>query len=731
MDIRTQSALLSAIVGVALGLSMLLRRARPRVISLYGILALNVGGYYAASFLHSLVVPGASVQWPERMTLGAVLALASLVPASTIAFFLEFLGIPSARVRRMRWWATLTAALGFLVAVTPLAESEVVQATVVIWVLCALLVALTLLLGRVRQTSSPVDRQRLTYVAIGGAAAVLFSALDFLPVFNVPWPHLGPIFTTLYLFFLAQTLLRSRLLDLNELLGKVAAQTALAAVVGAVFALLTAWVGDNRGLYLFNTTVAAFVIITLLEPLRGVIEDRVFAIFFRERQALLQSLRELITRMANVIEVPALSTLVLDALNETRRITHASIYLLAEDRPGFRLHAFRGPQPTELLDAAAARSVLEAASQGQRAILLENLGRRAVEVRAHLEDGKRTRETLRKLHDIRSALDQMKAGICVPLMGRDGAVMGFFNLWDERFAESYGTDEISALLEVGEGIAQVVENSRLYEQMRERDRLAALGEMAAGLAHEIRNPLGAIKGAAQCLDPKSTSKEDAEFLEVIVEEVNRLNGVVTAFLDYARPMKQHFAPIDVNEVVSRSARLIQNDLPSNVSLRLELAMGLRRVEGDPEHLKQVLLNLVQNASQAMGQRKGIVTVTTRHPLRVEDLRGVHDGVELIVADNGPGIPSEQQQHLFVPFYTTKEKGTGLGLAICQRIIRNHGGTISAKSRAGEGTSFVIRLPSIVPQEAVDAALGEGPPQPPPVQKPIKGRRDKRGKRARA
>ncbi len=731
MDIRTQSALLAAIVGVALGLSMLLRRARPRVISLYGILALNVGGYYAASFLHSLVVPGASVQWPERVSLGAVLALASLVPASTVAFFLEFLGIPSARARRVRWWTTATATLGFLVAVTPLAQSEAIQATVVIWVLCALVVALTLLLGRVRQTTSPVDRQRLTYVAIGGAAAVLFSALDFLPVFKVPWPHLGPVFTTLYLFFLAQTLLRSRLLDLNEFLGKVAAQSALAAVVGAVFALLTAWVGNNQGLYLFNTTVAAFVIITLLEPLRGVVEDRVIAVFFRERQALLLSLRELITRMANVIEVPTLAALVLDALNETRRITHASLYLLAEDRPGFRLHAFRGPQPAEHLDAAAARSVLEAASMGQRAILLENLGRRAVEVRAQLEDGKRTRETLRKLHDIRGALQQMKAGICVPLLGRDGAVMGFFNLWDERVAESYGTDEIALLLEVGEGISQVVENSRLYEQMRERDRLAALGEMAAGLAHEIRNPLGAIKGAAQCLDPKSTSKEDAEFLEVIVEEVNRLNGVVTAFLDYARPMKQSFGPIDVNEVVSRTARLIQNDLPQHVSMRLELATGLRRVEGDPEHLKQVLINLVQNAIQALGQRKGIITVTTRHPLGVEDLRGSPDGVELIVADNGPGIPSEQQQHLFVPFYTTKEKGTGLGLAICQRIIRNHGGTIAAKSRAGEGTSFVIRLPSLVPQDAGDAPPNPGATLLPVAVKPVKGRRDKRGRRARA
>ena len=569
-----------------------------------------------------------------------------------------------------------------MVALTPLANREGGKATVAVWVLAALSVALSLLMGRIRQTTASVDRQRLAYLAIGGASAVLFSALDFLPALGFGWPHLGPVFTTLYLFFLAQTLLRLRMLDLNELLGKVASHTVLAAVVGGVFAVHTAWIGRDPGLYIFNTIVAAFVVITLLEPLRTVVEDRVVAVFFRERYALLISLRQLLGRMANVIEVPALTSLVLDAINETRRITHASVYLLAEDRPGFRLHDYRGPQPAGYLDASAARSLFEAVAGGQKAVLLENLDRRTVDVRARLAEGRKVRETLRKLHDTRAALQQMKAGICVPLVGHDGEVVGFFNLWDERVAESYGSDEIALLLDVAEGIATVVENSKLYEKMRERDRLAALGEMAAGLAHEIRNPLGAIKGAAQCLDPEKLTGEDAEFLEVIVEEVNRLNGVVTAFLDYARPMKQHFGPTDLNEVVTRTARLIQNDLPEHVKLEVKLDLVLNRVEADAEHLKQVLINLVQNAIQAMGTRPGRITLQTRRPSQHQELRSAQELVEVLVSDNGPGIPAEQQPHLFIPFYTTKEKGTGLGLAICQRIVKNHGGSISASSRAG-------------------------------------------------
>ena len=290
---------------------------------------------------------------------------------------------------------------------------------------------------------------------------------------------------------------------------------------------------------------------------------------------------------------------------------------------------------------------------------------------------------------------QLKSALTVPLVGGD-RVVGFLNLWDERVPEAFASDEIAVLLEIGERLATIVENSKLYERMRERDRLAALGEMAAGLAHEIRNPLGAIKGAAQCLDPPARPGEEGEFLDVIVEEVNRLNGVVTEFLDYARPLKQSFGTVDINEVVGRTIRLIQNELPPALTLSVDLAAALPPVEGEPEQLKQVLINLVQNGIQALGSRGGIIRVRTRGPEPLPDLRGGAEFVELEVTDDGPGIPTEQQPHIFVPFYTTKQKGTGLGLAICQRIVKNHGGSISVQSRVGEGTTFVVRLPALGP-----------------------------------
>ncbi|WP_257446816.1 sensor histidine kinase [Archangium lipolyticum] len=713
MDIRTQSALLASIIGLALGVSMLLRAGRPRVLTLYSVFALTVGGYYLSSFFHSLF-GGAEYPWVSRVAVGATILLASLVPGAAVAFFLEFLGVSKGTHLLGRRLAVLSAVFGLGVAVSPLAQKDWARVAMGAWVFGALLGSVSLLLRRVRTTESRIEKLRLTYLAIGAGAAILFSALDLLGRFGLPFPALGPVFTTLYLFFLAQTLLRLRLMDLHELLGKIASQTVLATILAAVFTVLTVWVDENNtSLFLFNTVVAAFVVLILLEPLRVKVEEQVVAIFFRERFELLRVLGNARARMAGVIEISELARMVMDALHESGRITHASLFLLAEDRPGYRLLDARGPVPVSFLDTGAARGVLFAVASGQKAVLLENLERRIAVLRQQATEGKRFRDELKRLNDTRAALLQMKAGITVPLLGND-RVIGFLNLWDERVPEAYASDEIALILEVAERLATALENSKLYEKIRERDRLAALGEMAAGLAHEIRNPLGAIKGAAQCLDPKRLPGEEGEFLEVIVEEVNRLNGVVSAFLDYARPLKQTFGPTDLNEVVTRTVRLIQNEMPQGIGLKVEQEESLPRVEADAEQLKQVLINLVQNAMQAMADTGGTITVKTMRPERFSDFRPSGDSfVEVHVSDTGPGIPSEEHQHIFVPFYTTKQKGTGLGLAICQRIVKNHGGTLSVQSKPGDGATFIIRLPipPAEPLQVPEPAIVDGTPFP--------------------
>jgi signal transduction histidine kinase len=245
----------------------------------------------------------------------------------------------------------------------------------------------------------------------------------------------------------------------------------------------------------------------------------------------------------------------------------------------------------------------------------------------------------------------------------------------------------------------VIESSQAYERVKERDRLAALGEMSAGLAHEIRNPLGAIKGAAQLLlgpdgKPLPPGPESAEFIEIILEEANRLNNVVTRFLDYARADRADATKhddVDLNAVVRKTVQLLGSSPESRgVELKVRYDDMLPPVVGDPDAMVQVFLNLGLNACQAMVDGGSLEILTTR---RRRSRLGYGQFAEVRMRDNGVGIPADRLKKLFIPFYTTKSRGTGLGLAIAQRIVSQHGGTIEVRSTPDEGSTFSVFLPA--------------------------------------
>ncbi len=707
VDIRTQAALLAAIVTLALAVAALLRENRARVFTLFSLFAFDLFLFSLSTCFLRWPQAAFGEVWWDRLAVGS----GALVPSAGLAFFLEFLGVARRPARRARN-AMLAGSLGgFAVAASPLVYLPLAKLAVAAYVVFGLAVVLSVLWNRMRAAATRVERARLRYLFVGAMVAMGLSALDMFPRFGLPYPAegLGSITLTIFMFFLSQTLLRHRLLDLHEFLGKIVVVTALGLVLAVVYGGLVSWVGDRRELFYFNTVVASFVILSLFEPLRGRVEEWVVATLFHERYELVRRLEALRDRTSTVIDPEELAVLVLDELVETRRVTHASLWLLAEDRPGYRPIGARGPPPVRFLEPAAARALLAAAASGQKAILLENLDRRMVELRRllpagpaeiHARGGRRATAAvaaeLKRLGDARAVMTSMRAGISMPLTAGVRAV-GFLACWDERVQESFASDEIAALLEVADRCALVIENSKLYQQMKERDRLAAIGEMSAGLAHEIRNPLAAIKGAIQYLDPEKLSPEDRPFLEIMVEEVNRLNGVVTQFLDYSRPLKSSLAPGDVNEILARTFRLLQSAVPPGIEITLDLAAGAPRVLCDPEQMRQVFINLAQNAFQAMpgGGRLAVSTTVSRDELAFwrEGSRRP-DQVEIHFQDTGPGVPEEARDRIFVPFYTTKEKGTGLGLAICQRLIRAHQGTIAVRSTPGEGAEFIISLPGL-------------------------------------
>jgi two-component system sensor histidine kinase PilS (NtrC family) len=239
----------------------------------------------------------------------------------------------------------------------------------------------------------------------------------------------------------------------------------------------------------------------------------------------------------------------------------------------------------------------------------------------------------------------------------------------------------------------------MEESVRRKDRLAAVGRVAAGLAHEIRNPLGAMRGAIQIME-SNTKKDSSQsnLMEIILRESDRLNSIITNFLKYARPATGTFSELDVCEAIEDTVTLLRHspEIKDEHVLHAELPDDPVMMNGDVSQLKQIFWNLARNAIQAMPEGG-----TFR--IRLEELR--NGRVRIIFTDTGCGMPREQVEQLFEPFSTSTTGGTGLGLSIVYQIVRDHNGTISVSSKEDEGTRITLELPAdyaVRPSNARDA-----------------------------
>jgi signal transduction histidine kinase len=221
------------------------------------------------------------------------------------------------------------------------------------------------------------------------------------------------------------------------------------------------------------------------------------------------------------------------------------------------------------------------------------------------------------------------------------------------------------------------------EEQERMSRLAATGELSATLAHEIKNPLNAIGGAAEYIGKNTKGSLAKEFISVITSEVSRINKLTTTLLSFSKTVEPDTAPNDLNSVAEDSLTLLSRESPDfKVTVKSELAENLPQAEFDSNQIKQLIINLVINAHDAVSDN-GNITVKTWH---------VEDRVCLSVEDDGSGISPEIIHNIFNPFFTTKTRGTGLGLAVSKRIAREHGGDLTAKSTRGEGSVFTLVLP---------------------------------------
>jgi two-component system sensor histidine kinase HydH len=703
MSILSQSALIASIVLLALSAGVLLSGRKARPFLYFSLLTFILSIWELARFLSAATH---AVLW-TRVGLTAALFL----PFAALRFFESWL---SAQGRVARW-ATRVIGLVTLtlipVAFSPLWSAPWFGVVLLAYVYSGLLVCIVLIWLRLRRSRGPVESGRVQFLAFGGLTALALAFPAYIPDWSTSLlaadylPAAGNAVLVIFLYFLSQILLQSRLLDVSELIGKLAVLTGLVLLLSAIWGVLVIWTSDTGGLFFFHTLIAAFVLLILFEPMRTAMEETVNRLLFRDRFRFIRQLALLRREIANVVELDELVQALLRHLEETRRVTHASLYALEDDALHLRLAGSLHDAPPRL-EVARHRRFLDALKR-ERLLVLEDLEDALADLDP--EDAE-DRPDAALLQEIIAVLRQLRAAICLPLLS-DDRVIGLLNLNDDRMRAPYAAEDVRALVQIAAQAAISLENSRLVRNLRERDRLAALGEMAAGLAHEIRNPLGAIKGAAQYLafiEPNlhapPSDDEDEEppeaFLNIIIDETNRLNNVVSQFLDYARPQQGELTPCAVLQVVERTLPLASPEAEAwGVDLQAEVAPDLPHAQGNPERLRQVLLNLLLNAVQASGAPPGEAP-TRPHPhvtLRAQLTRRAfgaqpRDLLEITVEDNGCGIPPEHLPNLFIPFFTTRSQGTGLGLAVSQRLIEQMGGRIEVDSTQGEGATFRVLLP---------------------------------------
>jgi signal transduction histidine kinase len=320
---------------------------------------------------------------------------------------------------------------------------------------------------------------------------------------------------------------------------------------------------------------------------------------------------------------------------------------------------------------------------------LEKIGE--IIVREELAKG----ANISEINDVTKKMSLLEAEVSIPLILK-GQLIGIINLGYKFNKDIYSHEDIELLSTLANQTAIAIENARLYEDLkrsksyiRRADRLASLGTLTAGLAHEIRNPLVAIKTLTQLLPERLDDEEFRnQFLQIASGEVDRISSLVTELLDFARPSDPKLELEDINAVLDGMILLVSTETKKKqINIIKNYAADLPPLQIDREQIKQVFLNILLNGIEATSEN-GKIMVQTRSFLKP----GGDTYIQVEFTDTGCGIPEDYLEDIFNPFFTTKSSGSGLGLSISNQIIQDHRGYIDVESQLGKGSSFFINLP---------------------------------------
>lgn len=694
MDVLGQSSLLVAITSFAIGSAVLARNVKNKLFLMFAILTTVISGWALFFFLAKLY--DSEFFYKIHLLMNLWLAPAGLA-------FIRSMVKMEDRLSRLILSAAivgaslLSIALGFHYERLP----AILQ---VIYFFPGMVVLQILQLMWIdfrhqRQGHSP-PRRNLIY--FGGLFVLALSSLDHAPWMGPVLPPIGNLALTAYLFFLSQAVSRQRLMNFGALFSRFLVLLTIAFTLTLVYSLIFAYIEHNTALFFLNSFIVSFLLLMLLEPIRTMVGYLTQRLLTQKYRRLEQTLRQAQRDLIGITDPAAFFQLVLNTVELTLQPEWCALYVLRPDGTRFRRVRMVGSAREREEDRPSLREVLvthpmldhcrKTHQRGDLPVLLDQFLQNEI-------DRSASRKQREYLTGLIQGLRALRANLLIPLFDHE-AILGFVVLGMSSPPEPWGNNWglLPQIYPYFEQAAETMRSLEIFVRQREKERLAALGEMAAGLAHEIRNPLGAIKGAAQFLEPASgDSRPESKFLQIIIEETDRLNRVVTQFLDYSKPAAADLRPVDLGPLVEKTVEKMRPAIPADIKLQLECDSDKSQstqIMAQPEQIQQVLINLIQNSVRAI-ENRGASTRERLIRVRVE-LSGSGGLFEATVSveDTGHGIKKENLDKLFIPFFTTTPSGTGLGLSISQKIVEAHRGRIEVVSEEGRFTRFSVVLPVV-------------------------------------
>jgi len=576
------------------------------------------------------------------------------------------------------------------------------------------LYCLAVLYRAMRQSTDNQRRNRIKYIFGGMGFSTLLLALTILPVSGVPVYPLGN-FSFIPAVFLAFGVLKYDLLDIGALIRRGTVYFLLTGILTALYILviflfhtffLTAGSGDSFVLSL----VLALIIVLLFTPLRERVQRLIDCLFFRGRYDYRELLQEISGRLASLLSFPQIRELLIGAIMGALQVERVTLIIAEGDV--FRLY-----------DGKETGGTGEAPCEGITLLIrilgmeMRPLSRAKVERRS---TGEADRELLSRL------FDDLGAVLVIPLPAREG-LAGLIALGQKKSGELFVDEDLELLTTMANQAATAIENARSYEAMEalnrdlerkvekrtaslraalaEKERtqqqlirsesLAAIGQLVAGTAHELNNPIaGAMSLVETSVETIAGWKMQREKREEVLDdlrfsigELRRSASIIRSLLDLSRQTQTYVEEVDMNRAIDDALRVLHNQY-KNLPVEIVKAYddALPPVEGNFANLGQVLINIIRNALQALPEGKGRITLTTRQQ--------PDNTVTIECRDTGIGIPAAFLKDIFKPFFTTKVvgRGTGLGLYLSHEIIRRHGGQIRVASEKGRGTVVTVELP---------------------------------------